>query len=166
MSTVDRDRPRLGIQGQRQKMKSSQALAAAAIRNELKKNGIAARVTSDSASMTSSVRVLILQDVSPATRREVEIFAGRFQYGHFDGMTDSYDVSNRDDSIPQVKFVFVEVKYSDEIQKAARDYIANGRTDYEADRMTWQVLNGSYPCDFWRSRKPRVAVPASEVVEA
>lgn len=136
---------------------STQAAAAKAIRTELKKHGIRARVTSDSGSMTTSVRVEILEDVLPATKAEITTFAKRFQYGHFDGMTDCYEYSNNDDSLPQVKFVFVEVNYSDEIHAEARAYIEaiNGIEEYEVDRYTWLALNGTWG-DFWTGRKPRV----------
>lgn len=139
--------------------KSTHAAAAAAIRAELKAHGIKGTVTSKSYSMGSSVNVKLTGDVLPATRDAVEAFAARFQYGHFDGMTDSYEYSNRDDSRPQVKFVFVSVDYSDELRAAARAYVEarwNGAGRYDADSLTWQVMNGSYECDFWTARKPRV----------
>lgn len=141
--------------------KSTHATAAQAIRKELKKHGINASVRSDSYSMGSSVRVRIQQDITPAAKKEIEAFCNQFQYGHFDGMTDCYEYSNRNDSLPQVKFVFVEVDYSDEIKQAAKDYISriSGIEEYERDRYSWMALNGSWG-NFWSSRKPRVRIPA------
>jgi hypothetical protein len=140
---------------------SDHAAAAAAIRAELKKHGIRASVRSDSYSMGSSINVKIKQDVSPAALAEIKAFVGKYQYGHFDGMTDSYEYSNSRDDIPQVSYVFVEVDYSDEIKQAARDYIAgiSGIESYERDRYEWMALCGSWG-DFWRSRKPRVVLRA------
>jgi len=135
---------------------SSHAAAAAAIRAELKKHGIAGRVTSSVYAGGSSIRVR-LGDVLPATRKAVEEFANRYQYGHFDGMTDCYEYSNKSDTLPQVKFVFVEVDYTDETRAAARAYVeARFGSTCNHDSLTWQVLNGSHECDFWTARKPRV----------
>lgn len=132
-------------------MTTNHAAAAKLIRAELKKHGIKASVTSDCYSGGNSVRVRILQDVTPATRKEVAAFAEQFQRGHFDGMTDSYEYSNRRDDIPQVQFVFVEVDYSDELIEAAKAY---------AGEKFWQAISGAWG-DFWRTRKPRVSVPVS-----
>ena len=126
--------------------KSNHAAAAQMIRAELKKNGIRATVKSRVYSGGSSVDVKIQQDVCPATRKQVEAFANRFQYGHFDGMTDSYEYSNRDESLPQVRFVFVTVDYSDEIIEAAKAY---------AGDAFWPAINGVWGA-FWRQHKPRV----------
>lgn len=136
---------------------SNHAAAAAAIRAELKKHGIMARVTSESYSMGSSVRVRVLDDVSPAARREIEAFASRYQYGHFDGSRDLYEYSNVNDDLPQVRYVFVDVDYSPEIKAAAAEYIAgiSGIEPHERDRYEWMALSGAWG-SFWRDRKPRV----------
>lgn len=129
--------------------KSNHAAAAQMIRAELKKHGIKATVKSDCYSGGNSVRVRIQQDVCPATRKAVTDFAEQFQYGHFDGMTDSYEYSNRRRDLPQVRFVFVEVDYSDEIIQAAKTYAGEDRF--------WQAISGVWG-EFWRQHKPRVRV--------
>ncbi len=136
---------------------SNHAQVAKLIRAELKKNGIKATVRSKSYSGGSSVTVNVQQDVMPATLKEIEAFCGQFEQGHFDGMTDCYEYSNRRTDIPQIKFVFVNVSYSDEIKQAARDYIneISGIDEWERDRYSWMALNGSWG-NFWSARKPRV----------
>jgi len=84
---------------------STHAQAAKMIRTELKKRGIKARVIASSASMTSSVDVYVCNQPKEVFE-EIESFANKFQYGHFDGMTDCYEYSNTDENLPQVKFVF------------------------------------------------------------
>jgi len=138
-------------------MKSTHAQAAAMIRKQLKTNGINAKVRSDSYAGGNSVNVNIKQDLLPAAVKEIKAYCNEFQQGHFNGMEDIYEYSNRNSDLPQVKFVFVNVEYSDEIKAEARAYIENinGIDDCEVDRYTWMALNGSWG-DFWTSRKPRV----------
>lgn len=140
---------------------SNHAAAAAAIRAELKKHGLKARVRSRSFSMGDAVDVDVYADLMPAARKEVEAFCGQFQYGHFDGMQDLYEASNRRADLPQSKFVHVTVHYSDEIKAAAREYIAgiSGIEEWRRDQYEWMALNGSWG-DFWRDRKPRVRAAA------
>jgi len=47
------------------------------------------------------------------TRNQVEKIAHKYEYGHFDGMTDSYEYSNPRDDVPQCKFVFCVREYSE-----------------------------------------------------
>lgn len=123
---------------------SDHAAAAKLIRAKLKQHSIKASVRSKSYAGGNSVDVNIEQDILPATKREIESFCNRFQMGHFDGMTDCYEYSNRSDDFPQVKFVFVRVNYSEEIIQAAKDY---------AGEAYWPALNGVWG-DFWLGRKP------------
>ncbi len=134
-------------------MPTIHAAAAKEIRKELKRRGIRASVRSSSYSMGSSVNVKIRQDILPATRERIESFCGRYQYGHFDPMQDLYEISNRDDSLPQVKHVFVEVQWSDEIVKSAKRFAENRDMGDEY----WSILSGRsiWADDFWADRKPR-----------
>lgn len=156
-------------------MKSSQAQVAALIRAELKRHGIAGRVTSASGSMTTSCSVKLF-DPMPGTFDAVESFCAKFRRGRFDGMTDCYNYTNKRDDIPQVKFMFVESQFSYELRQAAWDYIRvlhvgfdgapagiNAACDSRwshtimglyADTIVWRVLSGKLG-HFWRSRKPR-----------
>jgi hypothetical protein len=159
---------------------SSHAATAKAIRTELKKHGIPGRVTAKSYSGGDSVTVQ-LQNEPPWTVSRIKAFAGQFEMGHFDGMVDCYEYSNRREDIPQVKFVFVENDFSDELRQKAYAFLRDHMqvyTDYperldEANNLrgssgwvteeVWQVLNGSFDSrscglKFWI--KPRVKLVA------
>ena len=103
---------------------STHAAAAKAIRTELKKYGIKARVTCSTYSMGDSVDVH-LENEPPWTMDAIKSFASRYQYGHFDGMIDCYEYSNRRDDIPQVMFVFVRNDFSDDMHQKAYTYLLN-----------------------------------------
>ncbi|MEM9151636.1 MAG: LPD29 domain-containing protein [Cyanobacteria bacterium P01_F01_bin.3] len=103
---------------------STHAAAAKAIRTELKKHNISAKVRCSSYTGGDSVTVSLSNEL-PATVDAVKVFADQFQAGHFDGMTDMYEYSNNRADIPQVKFVFVQNDYSNEIKQAAWDWCRN-----------------------------------------
>ena len=132
------------------------------IRKQLKANGINARVRSENYSMGSSVDVDINGDYLPAAIEEIKAYCAQFQYGHFDGMTDCYEYSNRNDDLPQAKHVFVRVHRSEELKEAASEFVSQmfGELDsFDQHTQTHQVLNGTsqLASRFWISRKPRVA---------
>jgi hypothetical protein len=84
------------------------AIAAKEIRQRLKAANIQARVTCSSFAGGNDVRVH-LTNAAPEIVKAAHDIADPFEYGHFDGMDDSYKYSNRRDDLPaQVKFVFVE----------------------------------------------------------
>lgn len=135
---------------------SDHAAAAKMIRAELKRHAIKGSVRSESYAGGSAVRVEIQQDVLPATRAAIEAFANQFQFGNFDGSTDSYDYSNTRDDIPQVKFVFVSVNYSDDIKAEARAFLGDTEDrSYDADQRVRLTLVSSYCPEFWTARKAR-----------
>ena len=162
-------------------MKYPHSQAAALIRKELKRNNIPAKVSSKSYSMGDSVRVLLTENPLPATVKKVEEFTAKFQYGHFDGMTDMYEISNNNDDLPQAKHVFVNTEYSDEFKQLVWDYVRNrmhGGDDapesyQEACNYNLQgewgsswvhrVLSGIEFPEFWRSHKARQKVEALPV---
>ena len=81
------------------KQLSTHAAAAKMIRQHLKAIGVTGKVKASSYSMGSSVRVEV-SDITPAVRKELQAFVDQFQYGHFDGMNDYYEISNsRDETI-------------------------------------------------------------------
>jgi len=142
---------------------SEQAQAAKMIRAHLKAQGIKARVTSDSASMTSSVNVY-LNDELQATVDKVKTYADQFQYGHFDGMQDLYEYSNTRDDLPQAKFVFVNNDLSEEMRAEIWAYCQTAHADAsDHDRPYTHedhvLFRGAFCGDWgtWLSdRKPRV----------
>lgn len=103
-------------------MASTQAQAAAAIRAELKRNGIAARVQSRSASMMNAVDVTVT-DLAPWTVKRISAFVGQFQAGSFDGMTDCYNYDNTNRDLPQVKYASVRANYTDGVRQRAWDWV-------------------------------------------
>jgi len=110
------------------KQTSNHAAAAKQIRQHLKANGIKATVHAKSYSGGSSIRVKIFEEL-PATFDAVKSFAFQFQYGHFDGMDDSYKYSNSRDDIPQVSFVFVDNEFSKETLADAWAYCQKNHAD-------------------------------------
>lgn len=96
---------------------SPHAATAAAIREELKKLGVKAKVRSESFAGGNAVDVY-LEDVHPEKAHEASVIAKRYQYGHFDGSTDTYHCTNRNDLIPQVKYVSVDNKPSEKLSES------------------------------------------------
>ena len=111
------------------KQVSSHAAAAKMIRQHFKAIGVPAKVKASSYSMGSSVRVEVT-DINPIQRKELSTFIDQFQYGHFDSMNDYYDISNSRDDIPQVKYTFLEVSYSDELKQKAYDWVRSNMGGY------------------------------------
>lgn len=107
---------------------STAAMAAAAIKTELQEKfpGIKFSVKSDTYSMGSSVRAS--WDDGPSYD-EVDSLISKYQYGHFDGMNDIYEMSNVNDSIPQAKHVFAQRGMSPETKAILEPQAAEIWTD-------------------------------------
>lgn len=115
---------------------SSHAIAAKEIRNRLKAAGIVAKVRSSSFSMGDDVNVNLI-DADPATVKLAEEIAKPFQYGHFDGMIDCYEYSNKRSDLPaQVKFVFVNNEASEQTSQHVYDFV---RATF-AEARDWPAL--------------------------
>ena len=144
-------------------MKSSQAQAAAAIRSELKVAfpGITFGVRSDSGSMTDSVHI---SWIDGPTVKEVEAITGKYQQGHFDGMTDMYEYSNTRKDIPQTKYVME----SRTISQARKDEFnakmnwSDSVSDFERSRHAHTEL---YQISFYQKPAAKVA-PVTEIPTA
>lgn len=100
---------------------SEHAKAAKEVRALLKANNLEAKVKASAASMTSSLTVTLF-DAAPWTYDAVEKELNKYQYGSFNGMTDMYTNDNTND-LPQVRFVFVNVTFNDELKQKALDKI-------------------------------------------
>jgi hypothetical protein len=99
------------------------AIAAKEIRTRLKAAGIKARVRSENYSGGNSVNV-DLNDETPEVMKRAQAIADPFQYGHFDGMTDSYHISNDRNDLPaQARFVFVTNHISREMAQTVWSFI-------------------------------------------
>lgn len=134
---------------------SDHAKAAKLIRAELKKHGITGRVRARTASMMTAVDVDVT-DLAPWTRRELDAFVGQFQYGHFDGMDDSYHYSNSRDDLPQVKYAHVHNRLSEELKAEIEAWIESFYAPGH-DLTAWQIFNDdrNFGRAFWQARKPR-----------
>ena len=123
--------------------KSSHAHAAQQIREKLKAAfpDVKFSVTSDSYSGGNSVHV---EWKDGPTSSMVEDISGAYQYGDFDGMTDSYNYSNSRDDIPQVKYVQERREMSEqtrefiesELKRTWGDQLQN----HEIERRTYQIF--------------------------
>lgn len=107
------------------------AQAAKLIRSELKKAfpSIKFSVTSDNYSMGNAVRI---NWIDGPTTRQVSDITRKYQYGSFDGMTDSYEYTNNRNDIPQAKYVQVSRNYSDEARQKCFNEL----------KSKWTVLEG------------------------
>ena len=91
---------------------SSQAQAAKEIRKELKENFKNTKFSVTSEGYAGGDSVNVYWTDGPTTEM-VDNIIGKYQYGHFNGMEDIYEYSNKRD-IPQSKFVFANRTMSDE----------------------------------------------------
>lgn len=80
------------------------------IRALLKAAGIRASVTKSTGSMCSSYRVHLPATATDAQLSEAKAIGARFEAGHFDGMTDSYEYRRTawGDAFGSVRYVFVD----------------------------------------------------------
>lgn len=62
-------------------------------------------------------------DLFASERESMKQLLAKYQYGHFDGMIDLYEISNRRDDVRQAKFVHLHVTYSDVFEKAITRYL-------------------------------------------
>ena len=81
------------------------------------------------------------------TRKEVERYVRDFEYGQFDGMTDMYNITNRNKNIPQVKYLFVNRRMSSQLEKYLKEELAdyynnwNDLPEYEKNRLMYDMFN-------------------------
>lgn len=106
------------------KQLSTHAAAAKMIRQHLKSIGVPCKVRSESYSGGTSINVKV-GDVTPALRKELLEYVDQFQYGRFNGMTDSYEYANCRADIPQVQYTFLNVDYAEETRQKAYEFICN-----------------------------------------
>lgn len=101
------------------KKPTTSALCSKKIKQDLKNAfpNVKFSVKSDNFSGGNSVDITWIDGV---TYDMVEKVVKKYQYGNFDGMTDSYNVNNQDTSIPQVMFVQCQRSYSNEIIEKTR----------------------------------------------
>lgn len=102
---------------------SPHALCAKSIRQELKLNfpGIKFSVSSESFAGGNAVNISYEDGV---IRGVVEEIVSKYQYGSFNGMEDYYDITNRRNDVPQVKFVSTTRHMSESAKKIIAEELA------------------------------------------
>lgn len=149
---------------------SEQARVAKLCKSFIKSMGYDCRARSDSFSMGDSVDVDV-KNIPPDDLEKIKSELGQYKYGHFNGMEDIYEYSNRRDDIPQTKYLSIHCEYSEELRQKAWDYIranlseaADGPESFQdahqvrignqwGSDLIWRVLNGSDPWmgeEFWQ----------------
>ena len=126
---------------------SSHAGAAKMIRAYMKANGIAGSVRSSSYSMGSSINIDV-QNLNPEQYAALKSYADQFEYGHFDGMIDLYEMSNVRDDIPQVKYVFVNNRMSDELGEKIYQFIKGYYSGMEGAPESFKEAHSFYNKNF------------------
>lgn len=150
---------------------SEHAKVAKICKTYLKSIGIQGKARSSSFSMGNSVDIEI-EDQPPEMMKIIHSELDQYQQGHFDGMTDMYEYSNTDNSIPQTKYLQISNRYSKEMYQKVWAYIRNEFSGGEAhpeeytnvdtckrlidngetiNDMVWRILSGAMKCDFWES---------------
>ena len=92
------------------KTKSTHASAAQIIRKELKHYFPTIKF-----SVRSDYNSINVDYGNGPTEEMVKSIVGKYEMGHFDGMTDCYNYSNSRKDIPQVKYVFVHRYMSEDV---------------------------------------------------
>lgn len=155
---------------------SEQAQCAKEIRQTLKQHGIKCRVTSEGYSMGDNVKVTVY-DQPPWIMEKIESELSKYQYGHFDGMQDYYEMSNRRDDIPQTKYLFIRNEFSKELEADAwrelcgRFDSLKGKENIDPDscfnkdsgewgsQLLYRYLNGSMAGDcYFKKPKKRLTL--------
>jgi hypothetical protein len=126
---------------------SRQAAAAKMIRQYMKENGIAGSVRSQGYSMGSSINVNV-QDLNPMQYEALNSFGRQFEYGSFNGMEDIYEYNNVNDNIPQVSYVFVNNKMSDELGQSIYDFIKGRYVGMEDAPVSYKDSGNFYNKSF------------------
>lgn len=123
---------------------SHHAIAAKAMRAELKAAfpGVKFSVRARTASMMSAIDVAWTDGPTDAA---VKAVASKYQYGHFDGMDDSYHMSNSRADLPaQVKYVQVHRTIADEtralVERGLDDLGFRCDQDFRRSEVIWRIF--------------------------
>jgi len=85
------------------------AKTAKAIREELKQVFPEIKFSVKSETYSMGTAVTITYEDGP-TREQVYEVVNKYQYGHFNGMNDCYEMTNKRNDIPQVKYVVISCR--------------------------------------------------------
>ena len=105
-------------------MKTESARTAKAIKAELKKSFPAVKFSVRSSNFAGGNSVDI-EWVDGPTTEKVDGLTSKYQYGHFNGMEDYYEMSNTRDDIPQAKYIMTRRNISPETKAKIEKHIAD-----------------------------------------
>ena len=139
------------------RIQTTAAIAAAEMRKRLKAAGIAATVKSSNFAGGNSVDIG-LTDAPPDVVAKAHKICDPFQYGHFDGMVDCYEYSNKRTDLPaQAKYVHVNLRTTPAMEQRVYDFVRGyfgEATDYPAryeDAAETHMIGDCYVSQFvWR----------------
>lgn len=127
-----------------EKTMSSHAAAAKMIRAELKKTFPEVKFSVRAKGYAGGNSVDAYWTDGPRTA-EVNAIIDKYQYGHFDGMDDSYHYSNNIEDLPQVKFTFANRSMSPERQlEIVEDLQKRFGVEFSDQKAVWDIFN-AYP---------------------
>lgn len=157
---------------------SDAAQVAKLIKADLKKMGLACRVSSSNFAGGNAVDVY-LEDICPESMEKLQARFAKYEYGKFDGMTDCYEYSNVRKDIPQTKFLFIHNNKSAKMKVFLAAYIekfCGVKNDEECfnkyDRWMDQLIHQTF-CDahFWKvngaefaDKQPKITPEFQQVV--
>lgn len=122
--------------------KTEAAYVAKLLKTEFKQKFPATKfsVKSDSYTGGDSIRISFVASTTSPKVKEVEALTAKYQAGHFDWMTDMYEITNRTDG-PTVKYIFVDAVVSDEVRAAIAESI---RSDFGITLEQWNDTRFMY----------------------
>jgi hypothetical protein len=129
-------------------MRTTAAFCAKAVRTELKKAfpTVKFSVTSENFSMGDAVRV---EWTDGPTLDRVKELTWKYEYGHFDGMNDIYEISNRRDDIPQTKYLTHTRNASDQTERFLKDWVSKNFSLNHVEEWKWEMeRNRFYRAEF------------------
>mgnify|MGYP001573829629 FL=1 len=95
------------------------------------------------------------------TVKMVDEITSKYKIGRYDGMTDSYEYTNRRDDVPQVSYVFLNRTISDDIYEAKFQEFKNRYADWaELQNMhdNHVPMMGGSPFSFIRHKLSEVCL--------
>ena len=126
---------------------SDQAQAAKMIRTILKEKFPTVKFSVTSQGFAGGDSVDVRYQNGPPTE-QVKKEISHFQYGHFNGMEDIYEYSNKKTDLPQTKYLMVQREISEANRKMVTDKIVK---DY--GMIGWNDMECRAKCGVWTDQK-------------
>jgi hypothetical protein len=121
------------------------AQVAKILKKKAKEMGLVATAKSSNFSMGNSVTIKVTEGTD-ANFKKFKEYSNQYQYGHFDGMTDMYEISNRIEGMAQTKYLFVDDRRFEKViddnldQTQKRFYEHEFKVNGDV-HTSWQWLN-------------------------